>query len=314
MADNTDNENRKTLLSLRVTVAGVVVTLIMLAVFGIIFWMFMKNENKTEYYYSSPKIVLFGDSIFAYYQDENSVAHRLSDKLGEEVFDASFGGTCLAYTDRDGRLDDTSDAMSLAALTQAITAYDFRYQENSVDSVSSADYFESRLGELKKTDLSKTEIVVIEHLVNDYHNAIPLETGSDKYDEYTYEGALRSVVSRLKKKYPSLRIIIAAPPLTWYPAVSDTVDEYGRKAELRDYANMTAATEKDYGGGIVTGYRRVQKSVADELGIEYIDLSECMDNESVENIFTYSVDGLHPNENGAERIAEYMAEYIRNNR
>ncbi len=314
MADNTDNENRKTLLSLRVTVAGVVVTLIMLAVFGIIFWMFMKNENKTEYYYSSPKIVLFGDSIFAYYQDENSVAHRLSDKLGEEVFDASFGGTCLAYTDRDGRLDDTSDAMSLAALTQAITAYDFRYQENSVDSASSTDYFESRLGELKKTDLSKTEIVVIEHLVNDYHNAIPLETGSDKYDEYTYEGALRSVVSKLKKKYPSLRIIIAAPPLTWYPAVSDTVDEYGRKAELRDYDNMTAATEKDYGGGIVTGYRRVQKSVADELGIEYIDLSECMDNESVENIFTYSVDGLHPNENGAERIAEYMAEYIRNNR
>ncbi len=323
--DNRENSNdedgAKTLLSIRLTYRGMLLTALALVCFAVIFGFFMKKEKEKVYSSPKPDIVLFGDSIFAYYTDERSVASTLAGITGKSVLDASFGGTCMAYRDRDGRLDDTADATCMAALCQAFTAEDFRYQINTYTSSVATQYFGSRIRQLSETDLGGADTVVIEQLVNDYHNGLPARTGSDKYDEYTYEGALRSVITELKKKYPSLRIIVAAPPMSWYPEMTVSLDENGEKVFSADYSVMTGAGAKNFGGGNISEYTTVQREVSEELGVEYMDLSDAYGEEfarlakeggPAENdiIFRYSVDGLHPNEEGAGLIAEYIAEHI----
>ncbi|MBR1860466.1 MAG: SGNH/GDSL hydrolase family protein [Lachnospiraceae bacterium] len=288
------NENRRTVFSIRFSIPGVIITFLALVTFGIIFWMFLKNENRRDYREDQPEIILSGDSIFAYYQDERSVASRLSEISGKKVFDASFGGTYLAYHDRDARLDDTSDAMSMVALTSAIINNDFRYQKNAHISANGTEYFDERTEALEKTDFGKAKILIVEYMLNDYHSGITIESGSDIYDEYTYEGALRSVVTQLKKAYPDLRIIIAGAPVTWYEVTHGIISSY----------------ERDFGGGNAEDYREVQKAVAEELEVEYMDLSEAYDLSVADNIPVYTADGIHPNEAGAEALARYIWEYI----
>ena len=272
----------------------IITFLIAAVMFAIVFVSFYKKE-KADKRSSTPSVVIMGDSIMAYYQDERSVASNLAQLTGKEVLDASFGGTCFSYQDRDGRLDNCADAFSIAALTQAIISNDFRYQYTSDIRASATEYFPERVRQLGEVDFSKVDILIIESLANDYHNSARIKAGSDKYDEYTYEGAMRSVIESLRKNYPDLRLIIAAPPETFY-----------KDAE----GNMISCMEKDFGGGTEKAYLEVQKEIALEYGVELIDLSGCYGDINEENWNDYSIDGLHPWPWGAEKIAECIADYI----
>ncbi len=275
-----------------------IITFIIAAIiFTVVFVSFYKKEKADNRSYA-PQVVIMGDSIMAYYQDERSVASQLSLLLGTEVFDASFGGTCFSYQDRDGRLDNCVDAFSIAALTQAIVSNDFRYQKTSDVRQSATEYFPERVAKLAEVDFSKVDILIIESLANDYHNSARIKAGSDKYDEYTYEGAMRSVIESLQKNYPDLRIIIASPPLTFYK------DENG---------NMISCMEKDFGGGTEGEYLEMQRAVAEEYGIEMIDLAESYAGVNEENWNDHSIDGLHPWPWGAEEIAGCIYNHLSNN-
>ncbi|MBQ3899788.1 MAG: hypothetical protein II741_08125, partial [Lachnospiraceae bacterium] len=152
-----------------ISVLTVVELCIALIAFLVIFGSFIKKEKAADYSSEKPKVILFGDSMFAFWQDENSVASNLEEILGVRVFDASFGGSCLAYLDRDGRLSQSKDAYCLAALTRAIKAGDFRYQINAEISGNALGYFKDRVKTLEKTDISGADVIVIESLLNDYH-------------------------------------------------------------------------------------------------------------------------------------------------
>ncbi len=278
-----------------ISVLTVVELCIALIAFLVIFGSFMKKEKAADYSSEKPKVILFGDSMFAYWQDENSVASNLEEILGVKVLDASFGGSCLAYLDRDGKLSLSSDAYSLAALTRAIKAGDFRYQINAEISGNGAEYFKNRLKLLESSDISGADVIVIENLINDYHSAVPAKAQYGKYDEYSYEGALRSVIKSFKEMYPTVRIVVAAPPVTWY---------------LED-GKYISAYQKDFGGGTIDVYRDVQKSVAGEMEVGFIDLSDAYDNTKEETVLEYTCEGLHPNEAASRLLAEYMGEFLK---
>ncbi len=300
-------DNDKRIFTLRISYIGIVITVLALIAFAVIFSVFWKNETKRDYDGKSYKVILMGDSIFAYFTDENSVGSKLEGLIGEPVFDASFGGTCLAYGDKDGRLDDTRDSMCLAALTRAVMSGDFRYQINAHVSDNATGYYVDRVEKLSKLDYSKAEVLIIENMINDYHNEIEVEAGSDKYNEYTYEGALRSVVKQYKEKYPNLRIVIVSPPVTWYPEDDNN----------NENTSYVSGYVKDLGQGTALDYKEVQKSIAEEMGVEYLDLSECFpeisgkDRISGEEMNAYSYEGIHPNEEAGTIIAEKIYEYIR---
>lgn len=278
-----------------ISVLTVVELCIALIAFLVIFGSFMKKEKAADYSSEEPKVILFGDSMFAFWQDENSVASNLEEILGAKVLDASFGGSCLAYLDRDGKLSLSSDAYSLAALTRAIKAGDFRYQINAEISGNGTEYFKNRVKLLESSDISGADVIVIENLINDYHSAVPAKAQYGKYDEYSYEGALRSVIKSFKEMYPTVRIVVAAPPVTWY-----LVD-----------GKYVSAFQRDFGGGTIDVYRDVQKSVADEMKVDFLDLSKAYDNTKEETVLEYTCEGLHPNEASSRLLAEYMGEFLK---
>ena len=73
---------------------------------------------------------------------------------------------------------------------------------------------------------------------------------------------------------------------------------------------MITGHERDFGGGTVDEYLAVQKKVAEEFKLEYIDLSNSFDNTAYEDRYTYSDEGLHPSELGTKLIAEYIYGYL----
>lgn len=272
-------------------IAGLAVTVLIVAIFTV--W-FCRHEKRNDNCYS-PDIVLMGDSIFATTVGEGSIADILGDKSGFTVCDESFGGTGACYMDTDARLDRNDDAYSLASLTQALITGDFRYQENSYPGSEVTWYFEDKIKELEKVDFSSVKILMIEHLLNDYHNGNPVNCGTDLHDEYTYEGALRSVITKLQKEYPQLRIILISPTRSWYGADLDQ-----------------SSAQKDFGGGVITDYIECQKKIAEETGVEWISLYELYGDDS-SNVFEYTIDGVHPNEAGNELIADYLYNYLNDN-
>lgn len=304
----------------REKIKDIIITVVAIAIGIVLFTLFWKNQTR-DLRKASPEIVIMGDSIFAGTRGEDSVSTKLSARLGREITDVSIGGSCLGYLDRDARLDYYDDAVSMAALTQAVLSNDFRYQENANIKSAATSYLGERLQTLEAIDFSEVKILIIDHLLNDYHSGIQIRTDGDKYDEYTYEGALRSIVTQLKDSYPELRIILVAPTLSWY---GDEETDYST-GYFYPRGNILPSSEYDFGRGSITEYIEVQKMVAEELGVEWIsmydlyskaaDAAQETDDLAEEGrlyaCYKYTIDGIHPNGNGIELITDFLYNYLK---
>ena len=265
------------------------------AVFGL--WALCDKRNAPEK--NGTTIALFGDSLIAYAQDSTSVASMLAGNTGRDVTDLSFGGTTMAYTAEDSTLASDRNFLSMASIALAYDANDFALLRNHETSAPATDYFKDREKQLEALDLKNTDIVIIEHCLNDYHCAVPIgDRDSDSI--YTYTGALRTVVGKIRDINPDIRIILVSPTEKWMP----------------DGVN---ASEYDYGGGVLDDYVRAQREVAEELGAEYIYLYDLYDTPGVDENdqpisgIDYTVDGTHPNFYGRVLIAQTIADYLNRN-
>lgn len=239
------------------------------------------------------RVVAFGDSVFGLIRDDTSIPAHLERLLGEPVFNAALGGTCISRTDLEYRLDDTGDAMSLAALTKAAAAADFGVQQTSRVREVNKEYFEGVVDELEQIDFSGVELVLIQHGLNDFYSGVPLENEEDPYDEYTFKGALRSSVRSLRQANPDMRILLITPTYTWHRMSGLTCEEF------------------DGGGGNQEAYVQAEVEVAEELGVELLDLyHDLFPHEKWEDWEIYTWDGLHPNEAAREMLAEMIVDYL----
>ena len=278
------------------TIANVIYVICAI-IFEVVFVLIdVRLENRGLPEKEGTNIALFGDSIIAYAQDETSVASFLAQYSGYEVTDLSFGGTSMAYTAESSTLASDRNFLSMASIAMAYAANDFALPRNHESGAPATEYFEEREQQLESIDLKKTDIVIIEHCLNDYHCAVPI--GDLKSDSvYTYLGALKSVVKQLRRINPDIRIILVSPTEKWMP---DGVN-------AKDY---------DYGGGVLDDYVRAQREAAEELGVEYIYLYDLYDTPGVDEEGNpisgqdYTVDGTHPNFYGRKLIASAMAEYL----
>jgi lysophospholipase L1-like esterase len=143
---------------------------------------------------------------------------------------------------------------------------------------------------LEQVDLSGVKILVLDHCVNDYQGGAPILDEANPASEYTYRGALRYALKTLRKNYPELRIVLVSAPNVAY------------------WDKGAFATEVDYGCGTLDEYVETQKAVAEEYGVEWIDLFHELVPYGGEEL---TVDGVHPNETGREQIAEIIAEKLR---
>lgn len=239
------------------------------------------------------RIVAFGDSVFGECRDETSVTEQLSAFLGEPVLNAALGGTCFSYMDSEKRLGYTKDSLNMIGLSQAILADDFRVQKNARIRESSTEYFDDTIEELSAIDFENVDIVFIAHGLNDYHCGVAFINEEDPYDTYTFIGAIRSTVRNLRKVNPQIRIILVTPTYTWYRANELTCEEYNP------------------GGGTLNYYVDAELLLAEELGVEVIDLyHDFYPHEKWEDWEIYTNEGLHPNEAGRTLIARALGDYL----
>ncbi len=264
---------------------------------GVIFWavfLLTFHGRAEQADQQTVKIVTFGDSVLGEIRDETAVPAQLEELLGESVYNAALGGTCMARQRTDGRLDYTRDCLSLAGLAKAIWADDFGVQRAARIRESNTEYFGEVLEGLEKVDFSQVEIVLIQQGLNDFHAGTPIENSDAPYDEYTFLGALRTAVRALRKVNPTIRIVVVTPTYTWYK-------EKGLTCE-----------EMDQGGGTMEAYVEAELRAAQELGIEVIDVyHDFFPHESWDDWSIYSRDGLHPNEAGREKLALRIAEVLK---
>lgn len=241
----------------------------------------------------SVDIVVFGDSVFGEIRDEQAVPAQLERILGQGVYNGAFGGTCAARTEEERRLDYTRELFCLAELAKSAQSGDFGAQQSVIMRESNTGYFEDVIDGLDTIDFSGVGTILIQQGLNDYHAGVPIEDPDAPYDERTFLGALRAAVRSFRKANPKVRVVVVTPAYTWYTVSGKTCEE------------------ADNGGGILEDYVNAELRLAEELGLEVIDVyHDFYPHESWEDWRLYSRDGLHPNERGCELLAERIAERL----
>lgn len=275
-------------ISMQTIAYGVLAVVLFVLLFAVSFRGWSGEKSATQ-----PKVVAFGDSVLGLVRDETSVTTLLQEKLGAEVFNAGFGGTCMAKNADNLQLSYPKNCLSMVGLTEAVLADDFGVQQSLQWRESNMQYFPEVLDALEAVDFKQVEVVLIQQGLNDYHAGTPLENPEKPLDEYTFAGALRSSVEALLRVNPELRIVIVTPTYGWYAEMGKTCEE------------------ADFGGGVLEEYVNVQLRVAEELGVEVIDVyHDFYTHETWEEKDLYTWDGVHPNERGREMLAARIAEVL----
>ena len=243
---------------------------------------------------SQVQIVVFGDSLCGMVRDETSIPTQIGELMGMTVFNGAFGGTCVSRIDEERHLDRYGDALSLAGLTNAIVADDFGVLQSLKIRGNNTEYFEETVDGLERIDFSAVELLLIMHGLNDYYSGVPIRNEKDPYDEYTFLGALRSSMEYLQRVNPRMRIVLVTPTYTWNLIPGQTCEEY------------------DVGYGVQEDYIRAEMELAQELGIEVVDVyHDVYPHENWEDWALYTIDGLHPNEEARSLLAGIIAEYLK---
>lgn len=239
------------------------------------------------------QMVVFGDSVFGETRDETSVTSLLGGLLNRTVFNAALGGTCMSRADDEYRLGLGQDMLSMTALSKAVASHDFGPQQTVRIRESSTEYFDETIDTMEQIDFSAAEILLIGYGLNDYNRGVPIYDEEDPWNEYTFTGALRSVLKLLRENCPDQRIVLVTPCYSWYIAEGKACGEY------------------DLGGGTLEDYVEALLETAAETETEIIDLyHDLWPYEKWEDWERYTKDGFHPNETGRELIAQKIAQYL----
>lgn len=274
--------NKKTILY------AVIAVVVFLAVFILTFSRRTPEKNSRQV-----QLVTFGDSVFGEVRDGTGIPDQVAEQMGMSFYNGAFGGTQVGRGDAEYRLAYGKDAFSLVGLSKSVYAEDFGVQQTIRLKESSTDYFEEVIDGLALIDFSKVELILIQHGLNDFYAGVPIRNEEDPYDEYTFSGALRTALKLLREKCPEAEIVLVTPTYTWYFYEQLTCEEY------------------DVGYGSMEAYVAAEKAVAEEFGIEVIDLyHDFFPHEQWSDWELYTRDGLHPNEAGRKLIAEKICEYL----
>lgn len=236
-------------------------------------------------------VVVLGDSIIGKEREEGTIHEYFEEYSGLSMLNAAFGGNCASMGENSYRYSYYEESLSLCRLAEAVCYKDFAVQKADLAaSQTKAEYFEEVLAGLAAADPNQTDILLLEFGVNDYTAGRRLDNPEDRFDVYTYGGALRYAIELFREAYPNLEIILVTPAY----------------CHIDGYENCL---EEDFGGGTLDQYADMEKEIAAEYGLDVIDVFyEIGFDES--NIMKYTRDGMHLRSEGRPVYARFLADKI----
>lgn len=156
---------------------------------------------------------------------------------------------------------------------------------------------------------SAVDLVIMFGGVNDWGTLRSQEMGSieEGNNRNTFYGGLHYVLSVLRSKYPSAKIAVMNLHHIYQKDSNFKEITYNTDYDItKGFTYAKNNTEKTF-----SDYRQAIKSVAELYGCQVIDLFNAGFSYLIESDSTkYSIDGLHPNEEGGNKIAEYVYSQI----
>lgn len=224
--------------------------------------------------------VFLGDSIYGNYRGDTSISGFFGAKAEVTTLNVGMGGTTASLMRDNPRSEISEDSVSLVTVAEAIYGEDYSLLHSSMATRRNGalTYFPQVIKDLEATDLSKTEVFIIEHALNDYFYGRPVyEEDNDKstYDLLSYYGSISYSIELIKAKYPDAKIILISPVYG-----QDDLDEYCDAAE----------------------------KIASLQGIYYFDAFHA-GIVTPDNYLEVTEDGIHLNEIGREMYADSLYNY-----
>lgn len=248
-----------------------------------------KKEEGKEYDLSEKTIVSFGDSIFA---GIPSIAQYLSEATGATVYNTAFGGCLMSLDNRHW------DEFSMCSLTKSIINENFQSQDSMLESdIEWPGHFFYNLATLKSINFNKVDIITIAYGTNDFAVGQNMNDLNNKYDVYSFEGALRYSIENIKNKYPHIEIVLCTPIYRfWLNNNNEFIDDSNTHVingqKLTDFVQRVKEIGNEYNLLVIDNYYRLD-----------INQRNC------DNYFTRP-DSVHPNVNGRKLMADNMAKTL----
>lgn len=236
-------------------------------------------------------VIALGDSVIGKEREGEAVHAYFEEYCGLTMLNAAFGGNCASMGENAGRYSYHEESLSLCALTEAICLRDFGVQKaDMAANPLRAWYFEDALDGLAGADFGQADMLLLEFGVNDYTAGRKTDNPKNPLDVRTYGGALRYAIERFQETYPDLEIILVTPAF----------------CRIVDRENCL---KEDFGGGTLDEYADKEKEIAEEYGLEVIDVFYGIGFDD-ENIMDYTEDGMHLDDTGRQVYARFLAEKI----
>ena len=239
------------------------------------------------------EVICFGDSVMAGYYGAGTIPDYVEKRSGRKTLNAAFGGLPMSELNGYPKAGDAAGMFSMVELSKALVNKDFSLQimatKSQIEAFPSA--WVNTAERLNTLDYSAVKFVLIEQGVNDYLLGKPLDDESDRYNEYTFAGALRVSIENVRKALPDATIVLVTPLFMQTEGMEDD------------------CTVTDFGGGTLPEYVAKEKEVAAEYGLT------CVDNFygsgiTRENFKTYLYDGLHTLEEANQLIVDNIVKNV----
>ena len=122
---------------------------------------------------------------------------------------------------------------------------------------------------------------------------IPFENSEDKFDKFSYKGAIRHTLKTLITAYPHLKVFLITPIYRFFPTESVTETD----CETGDIkTNSLGKTLIDFKNALI--------EVANEYKVPYMNLYDNLGiNEFNRSYYFSNADGTHPNLDGRKLLA-----------
>lgn len=231
------------------------------------------------------QIVFLGDTSLGGEKEGTGIDDLTKRYCNAQTFNLTMEGTTAALQSTEKAEYENWTSVGLQGVVHAICG--------DIDAGLLEKYPAGKV--LADCDFANTDYFVIAYGINDFRKGIPLNNEKDPQDEYSYVGALRIAVNRLKSCFPDAAIVLCSPIYAQF---------FGEDGAFLGDGNMAK-----FGNATLAEYYRVCGNVSADLRTLFLNAYEGIGLDAY-TADEYLEDHSRLSEKGRQKYAEKLSRII----